>query len=306
LFIINPVAGKKPDINRLQSEITNLMSENEQNWEIYITKAPLDACDKVRNEAAISLDRLRVYACGGDGTLNEVVNGAVGFSHVSVTHYPTGTGNDFLRTFGPDDFKLFQSLRLLVNGQPLPLDLIECNGRYSINICSVGIDARIGADVHKFSKLPLVSGMGGYILSLISNLFKGINRKLKLNYGDREYSGCYALICACNGRYYGGGFNPVPEAIPDDGIIDFLIVKNVAWYNFLKLVGNYAKGKYKQLTNNITYYGGPEMIIESDKPLKINIDGEIDITNNLYFKKASAGISFIFPQNSAFFNSRTK
>ncbi len=306
MFIINPVAGKKPDVNRLQSEITSLMSDSGQNWEIYITKAPMDACEKIRTEAAKSSDPLRVYACGGDGTLNEAVNGAVGFPHVSVTHYPTGTGNDFLRTFGPGDFKLFKSLNLLLNGRTLPLDLIECNGRYSINICSVGIDARIGADVHKYSSLPLVSGMGGYILSLIINLFKGVNRKLKLSYEGREHSGCYALICACNGRYYGGGFNPVPDAVPDDGIIDFLIVKNVSRLKFLKLVGNYAKGKYRQLSDNIAYYGGPELKIESDRPLRINIDGEIEVSNKLYFKKSPDCINFIFPQNSAFFTSRAK
>jgi YegS/Rv2252/BmrU family lipid kinase len=300
------VAGKKPDVDGLQAKIEKLMRKRSQPWEIYITKAPLDAVRKVRTEALASTEPLRVYACGGDGTLNEVVNGAVEFSHVSVTHYPIGTGNDFLRTFGSDDFNLFSSLDSLVEGKPLPLDLIECNKRFAINICSVGIDARIGADVHKFSHIPLISGMGGYILSLISNLFKGVNQKLKLHFDGRKQENSYALICACNGRYYGGGFNPVPDAIPDDGVLDFLIVNHVSCFKFLGLVGNYAKGKYRQMTKSITYYGGDEMHIESKQPLCINIDGETEFSNRLYFKIAPRRLNFIFPHNSAFFTSRMK
>ncbi|MCE6983484.1 lipid kinase, partial [Pseudomonas frederiksbergensis] len=89
-----------------------------------------------------------VYACGGDGTLNECVNGAVGHDNVAVTHFPCGTGNDFIKMFGEEKDRFFD-LSDLVRGEVRPLDVMECCGRYAVNICSVGIDARIGTEVHQ-------------------------------------------------------------------------------------------------------------------------------------------------------------
>ncbi len=157
LFIINPVSGKHQDVNALSAKIRECCTKNMLDFDIYITKAPLAATEMLKKTAA-SGEQLRAYACGGDGTLNEVVNGAVGYSNVEVTHYPCGTGNDFIRTFGTRDTELFRHLDALVGGKPLPIDLIECNGRYGINICSVGIDARVGGGVKYLTTKPVRSG----------------------------------------------------------------------------------------------------------------------------------------------------
>ncbi|NMA24962.1 MAG: lipid kinase, partial [Clostridiales bacterium] len=224
LFIINPVAGgKKNRYMETIRQINDVMASYSEPYEIYITKAPMDACARIRAEAE-SAGQLRVYAFGGDGTLNECVNGAADFSHVAVTHYPTGTGNDFVKTFGPEDAAKFRNLQALIGGFVRPIDLIELQtptgvGRFGINICSVGIDARIGTDVHKYSHIPLIGGATGYIVSMFVNLLRGINQRLKISTHNMNLNGSFALVCACNGRFYGGGFNPVPEALPDDGIL---------------------------------------------------------------------------------------
>lgn len=98
-----------------------------------------------------------------------------------------------------------------------PIDLINCNGRYSANICSVGIDARIGTSVHKYSRLPLIGGATGYVVSAVVNVFQGISRNMRVRCGDFSSAGGHTLVCACNGRFYGGGFNPSLDARPDDG-----------------------------------------------------------------------------------------
>jgi diacylglycerol kinase (ATP) len=91
LFIVNPVAGgKKNHYEETIKYIHTVMAECSEPYEVYITKAPMDACEEIRLEAT-SNEQLRVYACGGDGTLNECVNGAAGFNHLAVTHYPCGT-----------------------------------------------------------------------------------------------------------------------------------------------------------------------------------------------------------------------
>ena len=296
LFIINPAAGKKLDTDELAARITETASARGEPFEIYVTKGPMDACGKVRG-AAERGEELRVYACGGDGTLNECVNGAACLPNVSVTHFPTGTGNDFIRVFGAADVERFRDLSLLMDGTAVPLDLIDCNGRYSINICSVGIDARIGTQVHEYSSKPLLSGGAAYVASLVVNVFRGINQHLKISHEGSE-EGDYALVCVCNGSYYGGGFHPVPEAAPDDGVLDCLVVKKVSVFGFARMVGRYSKGRYADMSEIMTCHRGAEFKIECAEPLDINIDGELMRGSEVRFSLRPGAVIFILPKGS--------
>ncbi len=301
LFIINPAAGgKKNRSKQVEQEIRSRMSESGFTYEVYFTKAPMDACRKVRAEAE-SGGSLRVYACGGDGTLNECINGAVGSQNTAVTHYPCGTGNDFVKMFGKDDAALFRDLGALINGFTRPIDLIDCNGRYGVSICSVGIDARIGTDVHKYSALPVIGGATGYVVSMAVNFIRGINNEYTVTTENETYTGSFALMCACNGRYYGGGFNPVPDAMPDDGFLDFLIVKGVSRLKFLKVVGKYAKGRYKEYSDIISYIRGKNMKIQGANEQTVNIDGELMVAKDITFRLVPLGVNFLFPENLRFF-----
>lgn len=300
LFIVNPVAGGKDSTEEVSAKVGQAFSCREGDFEIYTTKAPMDACRKIEMEAA-NCNELRVYACGGDGTLNECVCGAVGKENVSVTHYPTGTGNDFIKNFGEEKSR-FRNLEELLDGETHKLDVIDCNGRYSINICSVGIDARIGTDVHKYSAIPVIGGATGYVTSLAVNLFKGIKDNLRVICGGRLYYGEMSLVCVCNGSYYGGGFNPVPEARTDDGMLDILIVKGVSRLTFLRVVGAYAKGKYSDQPDIITHVQAPDITIESEKELVVNVDGEAIYGKKIEMHMIPQGVNFIVPANMAYFN----
>ena len=305
LFIVNPVAGGSDKTGLVSARVSEYFSGREAKFEVYTTKGPMDACAKVRREAAENA-QLRVYACGGDGTLNECVCGAAGCSNAAVTSYPTGTGNDFIKMFGAESGRFFD-LAELVEGETRPLDYILCNGRPCINICSVGIDARIGTDVHKYSSIPLIGGATGYITSLAVNLAKGIATPLRVTCGGKVYAGGMSLICACNGSFYGGGFNPVPEARPDDGMIDFLIVKGISRLGFLRLVGRYAKGGYAQFPKYITHVRETEMVIDSEKDIVVNIDGEAIYSKHIVLEAVPGGVNFIFPAKMAYFeNAREK
>jgi len=295
LFIINPVAGgqknQASETERLIKEFAETLNDP---YEIYITKGPMDACLKITGEAE-STEELRVYACGGDGTLNECANGAANRQNVAITHFPCGTGNDFLKTFGKDNVELFRDLHALSTGTVCEIDIIDCNGRYGINICSVGIDARIGTDVHKYSKIPIIGGATGYIVSLIINVIKGVTQKFRVSTEDLVIDKEITLACVCNGRYYGGGFNPVPDAFPDDGILDCLIVEPVSRFKVAEIVGRYAKGRFKEFPKVFTHIRGNGLDVECDKEFVVNIDGEALYTNKISFKLVPKGINFIFP-----------
>ena len=299
LFIVNPAAGGKDSTEAVSARVAQAFSGREGEFEIYTTRAPMDAADKVAAEAG-RCDALRVYACGGDGTLNECVCGAVGRENVAVTHFPVGTGNDFIKVFGPEKER-FRDLIELINGQVRKLDVIDCNGRYSLNICSVGIDARVGTDVHKYSKMPLMGGIGSYIASLVVNFCKSIRDELRVICDGRLYYGDMALVCACNGSFYGGGFHPVPEARPDDGKMEVLIIKGVSRLKILQVIGAYAKGRYADYPELITPVSCTELHIESEKELVVNVDGEAIYAKSLRLRLHPGAVNFIVPANLAYF-----
>ena len=297
LFIINPIAGgKKGRYEETKKEIEECVINLNDPYEIYITKSPMDATNKIIREAETE-ELLYIYACGGDGTLNECVNGAALRENVVVTHYPCGTGNDFIKTFGKENVYKFRDLQALINGEVKSLDLINCDGRYGVNICSVGIDARIARDVHRYSSIPVIGGATGYVVSLLVNVIKGVKQNVRITYDGNKIDRPTTLICACNGRFYGGGFNPVPDAIPDDGIIEFLIVDGVSRLKVAQVVGKYSTGRFRELGNLITYIRGESMLIESEKEFVLNIDGETFPAKEISFVMVPKGVKFLFPNN---------
>ena len=112
LFIVNPTAGGKDSTAEVREKVERAFQGRGEEYEIYVTKAPMDAPEKIKAEAA-SGRHLRVYACGGDGTFNECVCGAARLENVAVCPFPTGTGNDFCRMFG-EEKDMFRDLEALL------------------------------------------------------------------------------------------------------------------------------------------------------------------------------------------------
>jgi len=296
LFIINPAAGGvKGRLGQVEREITEAAEGLNDPFVIHKTQAPMEAGQVIAN-ASESADMLYVYACGGDGTLNECLSGAALRANVALTHYPCGTGNDFLKTFGKENVHKFRDLKALMRGTVRPLDLIDCSGRYCINICSVGIDARVARDVHKYSSIPVIGGATGYVVALAVNVIRGVGERFLITTADGSEDRKITLACACNGQYYGGGFNPIPEAVPDDGLLDFLVIKSVSRFKIAQIVGKYAKGQYRDYPELITRSSGSCMEFSSDREFVINTDGETIHARSIYFKVVPKGINFIFPK----------
>ena len=299
LFIVNPKAGGRDMSEDIRALAENAFKSNPDKYEIYTTKAPGDATEEVRRRAETG-ENYRIYSCGGDGTFNECVSGAVNKSNIAVCPFPFGTGNDFCRMFGEEQ-KLFTDMDAVIAGTEHDIDVIDCNGRYSINICSVGIDARIGTNVHKYSSIPLIGGATGYVVSAIVEICKGISRHMVIRSSDYAADGKFALVCACNGRYYGGGFNPSTDAMPDDGILDIYIVSDVNLLTLAVLIGKYAKGRGDELPKYITHLRSDHVSIEFDEDNVINLDGEAMSAKKVDMKLIPKAVKMIVPRGMRFF-----
>lgn len=292
VFIINPVAGPKNSAKALLDRIEAAFPEG--NFEAYTTAGAGDA----RRLALRALERgdpVRLYACGGDGTLNEVVNAAAGKNWAAVTNVPMGTGNDFLRIFGREGKKRFTDLIALKDGPVSEYDLIDCNGLLGLDVVCVGVDARVAADVHRFKRLPFVGKKLAYILSLIATVLKGIVRPMEVEMGPIRHRGPTALVCVCNGQYYGGGFRPVPEARPDDGILDILLVGDVSLLQFAGCVGKYAKGRYRECPHLVRDWHGDKVEIRSDRELVSVVDGEVLRDTSFTIRLSEYKVNFFRP-----------
>ena len=297
LFIINPAAGSRNQTEDYRKKIADVCESRGLDYAIRVSGAP-GRCCKIAREAAESGEDYRIYACGGDGTLNEVVNGAAGFTNVAVTVFSGGSGNDFARMFSEPT--AFRDLERLLDADEVQMDLIKCNDDYSLNICSVGLDARIGHDVANYKRLPLLSGFRAYAVSTVVNVVKGIHEHYVVEVDEERIDGRFTLICACNGKYYGGGFCPVPTASPTDGKLEVLLIRDVSRLKVAQVVGAYKNGKYADFPDLIRYVCTDRVKILCDKPTGINLDGEKRESTVIDMRIAEEKLRFFYPKGLTF------
>ena len=293
LFIINPAAGSRDRTKLYQQKIHEVMESRGLDYEVAVSDAPGKCCE-IAKAAAQTGEEYRIYACGGDGTLNEVVTGVVGYPNAAVTVFSGGSGNDFTKLFSEPD--AFRDLERLVDCQESEFDLMRCNDRYSINICSVGLDARIGTDVANYKRIPLLTGFRAYVVSSIINTIRGVAEHYVVEVDGQTFDEKHTMICACNGRYYGGGFLPVPEADPADGKMEVLVIKRVSRWKVLTVVGKYKAGKYKEIPDLIRHFSTDSLKIICDKPTSVNLDGELLTAQTVEISIAPEKIRFFYPK----------
>ena len=293
LFIINPAAGSHNQTESYRKKIAEVCEKRGLDYSIRVSGAP-GRCRKIAREAAETGKEYRLYACGGDGTLNEVVSGAAGFPNVAVTVFSGGSGNDFARMFSEPE--AFKNLERLLDAEEMEFDLIKCNDDYSLNICSVGLDARIGHDVSNYKRIPLLSGFRAYAVSTVMNVVKGIHEHYIVEVDGERIDGRFTLICACNGRYYGGGFCPVPQADPTDGKLEVLLVRDVSRLKVAQVVGAYKNGKYADFPHLIRHITTDKIKIICDKETGINLDGEKRDATEIEMSVAKEKLRFFIPK----------
>ena len=273
LFLINPTAGKADRSAEIAAEAQALFNQSGDTCEIRISSAQGDITRFAREAGADGVET-RIYACGGDGTLNEAATGAQGYPNLSLTCYPTGSGNDFIRYF--TNREAFYTLQNFQNVREFTSDLMRVNDRICVNICSAGFDARIGTAIDAYRRIPLLGGSRAYAASIVVNLLRGVVKPCRVELDDGQvFDENMTLCCICNGRWYGGGYNPIPEADMTDGILDVLVVKKVSRLTVAKVIAAYQKGQYADFPEIITRCSAKRVHITTPAPEPVNLDGEL-------------------------------
>lgn len=271
VFIINPVSGK----TNYELIKKHIREEFKENYEIIETHRPKEAT-KIARKFYNEVDTI-IYSVGGDGTLNEVINGVVG-SKCSIGIVPTGSGNDFYKTLKA------------VSKSQFKIDLGLINKRYFINIASVGLDAQICYNANKL-KTKLKLSKIAYDICLIKTFitYKAVDYELKID--DKKLDGKYTIIAICNGKYYGGGFKIAPLSSFDDHYFDVYVADNLNKFKTLKLLMKLLKGTHES-DPHMHKYRAQKIEIKAKENMILNIDGETLTTSKIKIEMIPSSLNF--------------
>ena len=251
---------------------------------------------------------VRFFGCGGDGTVNELVNGAYGFEGVEIGVIPHGTGNDYIRNYG--DPGAFLDIERQLLGESRHSDLIhyeaECNGRVIEGLCAnmfnIGFDSHVVETTENVKRFPLVSGSMAYLASVFITLAKKRETSLTVEYPDgTRYDDNVLLLSVANGCFCGGGIKGVPKSVLDDGLMDVSLVRGgVSRSFFVRLFPKYQKGTHLEdprIQGVIYYRQEPELTVTAKgNDLTLCVDGEISKQKKVAFKMIPKAIKFIVPK----------
>jgi YegS/Rv2252/BmrU family lipid kinase len=211
-----------------------------------------------------------VAAVGGDGTLSRVADALAGTEAI-LGIIPAGTGNDFARTFGiPDD--PIKACTVLLEGQTVAIDAGRLNGRLFLNVVGAGLDAEVVADANRVFKK--VSGKLGYLLALLKQLILYRPNSVRISVDNESLQAKVWLVAVANACYYGGGMKVAPNADPQDGLAEIVMVADIHRLTFLRLFPLVYSGKHIAHPA-VRVLRGRQVLVECEKPLHVHADGEI-------------------------------
>lgn len=268
-FILNPIAGKGKTLVAIQ-KIKQYLSDKGISFDIHYTDYPRHATEITRK--LTKEGGKNIIAMGGDGTVNEVLNGFTDFETCSMGIIPCGTGNDFAK-FIDLPFEPVKAMQVILERAPKHTDYLQLNGKRVMNVTGMGMDVAV---LERCNRMKFFKGKLQYLISLLITLLKFRWYRFKMSIdGGEEQDKTVMIIAACNGKYFGGGMPISPRSSIEDNFLNVIIVNKMKKRRIpLALIGM-LKGK-------LLKYDFVENILCKRITLKsldgvntVNMDGEL-------------------------------
>ena len=297
IFIVNPHAGVSDGSEEIRAKIAQ--SPMKDQCTVYITQSEKDAIHYVREYCAAHREEpVRFIACGGDGTLNEVFNGVIGYDNAEVTCYPCGSGNDFVKSFG--GAQNFLDIDRLLNAKAEKIDLLKVGDKYSNNVVNFGFDTAVILTVNAGRAAKGNAGKNLYTKGIIKALFTAMKNRFEVRAdGELLNPDGMGLLCTLgNAQYVGGSFRCAPRADLHDGLMEVCLVKVISRFRFMGLIGVYMKGKHlddPRLQDIIIYRRAKKVEVTAPEGFAFTMDGELEYSTHFTVEVEPSAVKFAAP-----------
>lgn len=275
-LIINLTAGGGKPRSHLKT-IFKYLKENGFNFKVSYTSHHGEATELAQKAADKGVDL--IISVGGDGTVNEIVNGIMkSDNNPTLGIIPLGWANDFIKSVNiPPD--VTQACKILVQGKTKKIDVGVINKKiYFANICGVGFDAEVAQYANQIkNRHPNWRILSAfiYIFATIKKLLSPFRcYKVKIKIDQQEIQTKILFIAISNGKIYGGRFKITPEAILDDGLLDICLVEEMGRFKYLSIIPKVFKGTHGGI-KGISFYKAKEIIVQSSELILAQVSGEV-------------------------------
>ncbi len=308
IFFVNPVAGNQKYKEKFIETIQSFADSGTHDIMVYKTlkdRKTVEIIDEICENSQPEYT-YRFFACGGDGTLNEIIEGAIKYENAEIGVFPMGTGNDFVRSFDVD-FKNFSDVSMQMSAEPVEVDLVEITRdsydrkEYFVNMLNIGFDANVVRKTHDIKKNKWIPNKMAYLLGVAKMLVSMKGAEIEVTVDNKViHRGTVLLTAVGNGACCGGGIKCLPTADLNDGLMDVGIILPVSRLKFIKLFSKYAKGTHVDIgfrDGFLKYVQGEKCTIEAlDGNFIFCIDGEEDYCKKITCSISKKKLKFLIPK----------
>ena len=297
IFIVNPAAGNGGAITEITPAALKALKDKGDEYEIHRSLNKQEIHDYVRSRAE-SGEHIRFYACGGDGTINDVMCGLVGCPNAELAIVPCGSGNDFARNFTHQEN--FFNMEKQFNATLMDVDVIRAGETYAINMLNIGVDCDVVVAANA-SRNKFIKGSGAYLVGVLKVLPRAKGYKMRYELDDKVVEDELFLAAVANGSYCGGGFKSSPVSELADGLIDVTIVRPVKGFKMLQMLLKYRQGTHledKDADLYINHFKCKKFSIEPLEEMYVSIDGEVNLFQPTEFEIMPKAVKLAIPEGS--------
>lgn len=274
IFVLNPYAGRGSFAEELRTKLERI---DGLKYFIFNTRNAGHETELVRKIRKVFDDEeLRIYCCGGSGTMRNIIDGIDDFSHIEVAFYPCGLTNDFLKVFGSDAEK-FNNLENLIKGEVTLVDYIKTNHGIALNTLSVGLDSKLCRNVVEYRFLSVFGKNVPYVFGFINAMFFSKPQEYEIYVDEKKYETTMSQLVYGNGICIGGVIYFSDDRRVGDGQATYILGPSRGGIKLAKLVGYMTKRKLDKV-KKVTINGNCQKIRikrMDGQPFQVNLDGEM-------------------------------
>lgn len=295
IFIVNTKAGRVSCLDMVKKTIKTCQGIDA---EIVTPNSAKESIAYIRNYLDNHHDEVRFYACGGDGTINKVATGIMGYDNASMSVLPYGSGNDYIKYY--DNKESFNTIDRLLNGKEYLVDIMKVNDNYALNATHFGFDSVVAKKMNEIRRKKIIGGNNSYPIAIIYGFFNGMHNRCKVIADGEPLNDNDLLLCTVtNGKYVGGSYKCAPRSLNDDGLLEVCLVKPLPRLKLICMIGDYKKGLHldkEKYEKHIIYRRAKTVELLSENEMTVSIDGEIYSDNHIIIENLKQKIRFVAPQ----------